>query len=210
MSTAGADVEIALAHELAAAGGGLVDAPILGAPPFVRKGEAAILIGGDDLDVRLASPVLEHFGTVRHVGAVGSAARLKLVANSMLADVVLAAAELQVAGEDAGLAPDDVFWVLKRFAPQLASRRRGFVDDSHEPAMFALRDLLKDLDLALTLFEPGEVRTPLTARARQLVASAAGPYGQLDITAVARRYRQPRTIDAATSRTTPVAAIPAS
>jgi 3-hydroxyisobutyrate dehydrogenase-like beta-hydroxyacid dehydrogenase len=206
MSTAGADIEIAMAHDLAAAGGGLIDAPILGAPPFVRKGEAAILTGGDDLDVRLAAPVLEHLGTVRHVGAVGSAARLKLVANSMLADIVLAAAELQVAGEDAGLAPDDVFWVLQRFAPQLESRRRGFIDDCHEPTMFALRDLLKDLDLALSLFEPGEVRTPLTAQARQLVAAAAGQNGQLDITAVARRYRQARTIASGEPTATPLVA----
>jgi 3-hydroxyisobutyrate dehydrogenase-like beta-hydroxyacid dehydrogenase len=114
----------------------------------------------------------------------------------MLADIVLAAAELQVAGEGAGLAPDDVFWVLERFAPQLAPRRRGFVDDCHEPTMFALRDLLKDLDLAMSLFEPAEVRTPLTAQARQLVAASAGQSGQLDITAVARRYREARTAPA--------------
>ena len=61
----------------------------------------------------MANPVLSMLGTVRHVGAAGSAARLKLVANSMLADVILAAAELQVAGEGAGLDPDDVFWVLE-------------------------------------------------------------------------------------------------
>jgi hypothetical protein len=101
----------------------------------------------------------------------------KLVANSMLADIVLAAAELQVAGEDAGLDPDDVFWVLQRSAPLLAPRRRGFVDDHHEPTLFALRDLRKDIDLAVDLFDPALVRTPITAQARQLSAScrAASP-----------------------------------
>jgi 3-hydroxyisobutyrate dehydrogenase-like beta-hydroxyacid dehydrogenase len=190
MSTGGPDLVATLADEIAAVGGSLVDAPILGAPPLVRAGEAAILIGGDDHDVRLASPVLAALGAVRHVGPLGSAARLKLVANSMLADIVLAAAELQVAGEDAGLDPDDVFWVLQRMAPLLAPRRRGFVDDQHEPTLFALRDLRKDLDLAVKLFDPALVRTPITAQARQLVTAAASQYGDLDITAVERPYRR--------------------
>lgn len=115
----------------------------------------------------------------------------------MLADIVHAAAELQVAGEDVGLDPADVFWVLKRLAPALAARRRGFVEDRHEPALFALRDLHKDLDLALQLFDPALVRTPITAQARQLVAAAARQYGDLDITAVERPYRRfATTVDA--------------
>src|SRR5207247_546749 len=99
VSTAGTDLVSDLAAHVTAAHGTLIDAPILGAPPLVRAGQAAILVGGADEDVAAASPVLAKLGTVRHVGVLGSAARLKLVANSMLADVVLAAAELQVAGE---------------------------------------------------------------------------------------------------------------
>lgn len=190
MSTAGPDILPSLAAAVASARGRLVDAPIVGAPPAMRAGQATILVGGDDVDVGLADPVLSALGTVRHVGPLGSGARLKLVANSMLADVVLAAAELQVAGERAGLQPDDVFWVLERMAPLLAARRNGIVENRHEPTRFALRDLRKDLDLALELFEPCEIRTPMTAQARKLVAAAASRYGDLDITAVERPYRQ--------------------
>jgi 3-hydroxyisobutyrate dehydrogenase-like beta-hydroxyacid dehydrogenase len=190
MSTAGPDLEVALAVDVAAAGGRLIDAPIVGAPTVMRAGQVAILVGGDDLDVGRAGRVLNAFGTVRHVGPLGSGARLKLVANSMLADVVLAAAELQVAGERAGLQPDDVFWVLERMAPLLTARRNGIVENRHEPTLFALRDLRKDLDMAIGLFDPGEIRTPMTAEARQLVVAAADRYGDLDITAVERPYRQ--------------------
>jgi 3-hydroxyisobutyrate dehydrogenase-like beta-hydroxyacid dehydrogenase len=123
------------------------------------------------------------------VGPLGSGARLKLVANSMLADVVLAAAELQVAGERAGLKPDDVFWVLSRMAPMLAARRAGIVENQHEPTLFALRDLRKDLDLAIGLFGRSEVEAPITREALHLVAAAATKYGDEDITAVARPYR---------------------
>ena len=190
MSTAGADLVAVLAEEVANAGGRLVDAPILGAPPLVRDGKAAILVGGDEVAVGRARPVLEALGTVRHVGPLGSGARLKLVANSMLADVILAAAELQVAGERSGLDPDDVFWVLARLAPVLAARRPGFVEDRHEPTLFALRDLRKDLDLALGLFGVSALQTPLTLQAQHLVTAAASQLGDLDITAVVRPYRE--------------------
>jgi 3-hydroxyisobutyrate dehydrogenase/2-hydroxy-3-oxopropionate reductase len=190
MSTAGADLVAVLADEVAKAGGRLVDAPILGAPPLVRDGKAAILVGGDERDVGLARPILEALGTVRHVGPLGSGARLKLVANSMLADVILSAAELQVAGERSGLDPADVFWVLARMVPVLAARRHGFVEDRHEPTLFALRDLRKDLDLALGLFGQSALQTPLTLQAQELVTAAASQDGELDITAVVRPYRK--------------------
>jgi 3-hydroxyisobutyrate dehydrogenase-like beta-hydroxyacid dehydrogenase len=190
MSTAGPDLVPWLATEVEAAGGRLVDAPILGAPPVLREGKAAILIGGADRDVAPATSVLAAFGTVRHIGPLGSAARLKLVANSMLADLIVAAAELQVAGERSGLRSDDVFWVLQRMAPMLEARRRGLLDDRHEPTLFALRDLRKDLDLAVAMFGKSAVPTPLTSQAGKLVAAAAVESGDLDITAVIRPYRQ--------------------
>ena len=190
MSTAGPDLVSNLAEHVRAAGGTLVDAPIMGAPPVVRAGEATILAGGFDADVALASPVLSALGTVRHVGSVGSAARLKLVANSMLADVILAAAELQVAGEGSGLDRDDVFWVLKRVVPSLEARRAGLIESRHTPPLFALRDLRKDVDLALGLFARSDALTPLTNSAGALVNAAAALTPDLDISAVALPYRQ--------------------
>ena len=189
MSTAGPDLVAELAAAVEAAGARLVDAPILGAPPVVAEGGAAILVGGSAEDVARAASILSLFGTIRHVGPLGSGARLKLVANSMLADVVLAAAELQVAGEQAGLAPDDVFFVIKRLSPLLEARRHGYLENRHEPSLFALRDLRKDLDLAMDLFGRSGGRTPLTTVSRDLIVAAAGTSPDLDITAVIRPYR---------------------
>jgi len=195
MSTAGPDLVSELAAAVAAAGASLVDAPVLGAPPTVAQGEAAVLVGGGANDVERATQILSLLGTVRHVGPLGSASRLKLVSNSMLADVILAAAELQVAGEEAGLAPDDVFWVLERLAPGLEIRRRGYLENQHDPAMFAMRDLRKDLDLAVDMFGRSAARTPLTNVARELVVAAAGADPDLDITVAVRAYRAVRKRD---------------
>ena len=189
MSTAGTELISTLEAQVTAAHGTLVDAPILGAPSVVRAGEATILAGGADEDVEAAGPVLTALGTVRHVGRLGDAARLKLVANSMLADVLLAAAELQVAGEAAGLDPDEVFWVLERFVPALEARRPGYLADRHEP-QFALRDLRKDLDLALALFGGSSSSTPLTYVSSDLVTAAAEAMPYLDVSAVIRPYRE--------------------
>jgi 3-hydroxyisobutyrate dehydrogenase-like beta-hydroxyacid dehydrogenase len=190
MSTAGPEIEAELASAIEPAGARLVDAPILGSPAVVRAGQAAILIGGPKAAVERASAVLSAVGDVRRVGSLGSGARLKLVANSMLGDVLLAAAELQVAGEAAGLDPEDVFWVLKRLAPSLDARRAGLLEDRHAPALFALRDLAKDLDLAMALFHGSASQVPLTGVAAELVDAAAAESPDQEITAVIRPYRQ--------------------
>ena len=188
MSTAGPDLVAKLAPLAIAAGGTLVDAPILGAPPIVRAGDAAVIVGGVPADVADVRPVLTALGTVRHVGPLGSGARLKLVANSMLADVILAAAELQFAGEAAGLDPEDVFFVLNRVAPSLAPRQAG-LEGHATPTLFALRDLRKDVDLATVLFGRSAAKTPMTRWSRDQVDAASTATPDLDISAVAQLYR---------------------
>ena len=195
MSTAGPDVVPVLATHVGTAGGRFIEAPIMGAPPLLRAGQATILAGGTAEDVGAASAVLGAFGTVRHVVEAGSAARLKLIANSMLADVILAAAELQVAGEDAGLDPDSVFWVLERVAPGLESRRAGLVEGRHAPAQFALRDLHKDVELALALFGSANAQTPMLRWTSGRISTAAAATPDLDISAIARLYRHEQLAD---------------
>jgi len=192
MSTAGPDVEAELGPLVAASGSHLVDATIVGAPPIVERGEAAILIGGDSADVERAKPIVEHLGTVRHAGRPGNGARLKLVANSMLALVTAGAAELQHAGESAGLDPGDVFWILARMVPSLEVRRAAYVEGELQVTMFALHDLRKDLDLALELFHAEDAPVPMTALARELVGLALVDDSDHDIGAIARLYRPPR------------------
>ena len=191
MSTAGPDAEVELRPSVAAAGAHLVDATIVGAPPIVERGEAAILIGGDSVDVERARPILEHLGTVRHVGRPGNGARLKLVANSMLALVTAGAAELQQAGQSAGLDPGDVFWILARMAPSLEVRRPAYVAGELQATMFALHDLRKDLDLALELFHAEDAPVPMTALAREVVGLALVDDADHDIGAIVRLYRRP-------------------
>lgn len=189
MSTSGPDVLTQIEPQVVATGSVLIDAPIVGAPTLVMRGVAAILVGGADRDVDRVRLVLEGFGEVRHVGPLGSGSRLKLVANSMLGTVTTAAAELQTAGEAAGLNAGHVFWVLARYAPSLEMRRAGYLERQHEPTLFALRDLLKDLDLALELFHHSSANVPVTALVRELVSEVDAHVPDVDITGVITRYQ---------------------
>ena len=192
MSTVGP----AAARELAAAaelhGAKLIEAPVIGSIPAVNSGTLIILAGAALVeDLESVRPVLQQLGEVHYVGDAGSAATLKLVANSFLGIVSAGAAELMASGTAQGLDPEQVFTVLSRVAPGLKFREAGFVRNVHEPAMFAVRDILKDLDLGLALYQraPGaRSKVPLTAVTRELFAAVASRVPDLDISAIVTAY----------------------
>jgi 3-hydroxyisobutyrate dehydrogenase-like beta-hydroxyacid dehydrogenase len=186
-STAGPEIADELGREADARGARLVEAPVVGSVPAVEGGKLLILAGGDRADVDQARPVLEQLGEVRYVGERANAQRLKLIANSMLGITSAAAAELLAAGTAVGLDREQVFAILVRFAPGLAARERGFLQDQHTPTMFAVRDLVKDLALGLRSYGEADVATPLTREAYELFSSAMRESADLDISAIGRR-----------------------
>jgi 3-hydroxyisobutyrate dehydrogenase-like beta-hydroxyacid dehydrogenase len=186
-STAGPQIAEELGREADARSARLVEAPVVGSVPAVESGKLLILAGGDRDDVERARPVLEHLGEVRYVGERANAQRLKLIANSMLGITTAAAAELLAAGTAVGLDREQVFAILVRFVPGLAARERGLLQDQHNPTMFAVRDLVKDLDLGLRAYGDAGVATPLTGEAHALFARAMRESADLDISAVGRR-----------------------
>jgi len=188
MSTAGPESIDELSREARTRGLRLLEAPVLGSVPAVESGTLAVLVGGSRDDLEAARPVLERLGEIHHVGGFGSAARLKLVANTMLAITSAAAAELLAAGTAAGLDREQVFWALVRFAPALKAREAGFMRDQHTPTMFAVHDLVKDLGLALEVFERTNAAVPLTREARSLFAETASESSDLDISAIVNAY----------------------
>jgi 3-hydroxyisobutyrate dehydrogenase-like beta-hydroxyacid dehydrogenase len=190
MSTTGPGMAQELARGAEMNGARLIEAPVIGSTPAVNSGSLFILAGAalvEDLDA--VRPVLEHLGEVHYVGDLGSAAALKLIANSFLGIVSTASAELMAAGTAHGLDPEEVLTILTRIWPGLRLREAGFVKHVHEPTMFAMRDLLKDLDLALAFYRSAEPSAvPLTSLTRELVAGVASTAPDLDISAVVRAY----------------------
>jgi 3-hydroxyisobutyrate dehydrogenase-like beta-hydroxyacid dehydrogenase len=188
MSTAGPESIDELSQEARTRGLRLLEAPVLGSVPAVESGTLAVLVGGSRQELAQARPVLESLGEIHYVGGFGSASRLKLIANTMLGITSAAAAELLAAGTAAGLDREQVFWALVRFAPALKAREAGFMRGQHEPTMFAVHDLVKDLGLALDLYERASAAVPLTRETRALFAETASESKDLDISAIVNAY----------------------
>jgi 3-hydroxyisobutyrate dehydrogenase len=193
MSTAGPDVANEVAPAIEDAGAQFVEAPVMGSIGAVESGTLVVLAAGPGAAIERALPVLEALGQVRRVGDLGSAASLKLVANSMTAGVTALAAELQSAGTAAGLNPEDVFWVITRIAPGISARKAGFVEHRYEPVTFALRDALKDVRMATELYRRSGSATPLTSTTKELYERASSSVGGLDIAAIATLYERETT-----------------
>ncbi|MGH7763724.1 MAG: NAD(P)-dependent oxidoreductase [Candidatus Dormibacteraceae bacterium] len=191
MSTAGTDLAKDVAPPVEKAGASYVEAPVVGSIPAIAAGKSLVFAAGSTDAIERARPVLEAFGEVRRTGELGSAAALKLVANTMLMGVTALAAELQAAGAGARLEPEAVFSVISRLAPYLTARKAGIVEHIYEPVTFALRDAVKDLELATALYRRSGAATPLADETRRLYEQAIESAGELDMSAVATLYEKP-------------------
>ena len=188
MSTAGLEISHEIAPAIERAGADFVEAPVLGSIGAIAGGTAVVLAAGSEAAVDRARPVLHSFGEVRNIGPIGTAASLKLIANTMLAGVYALAAELMAAGGRAGLPVEEVFFVLNRISPVLTQRKAGFVEHAYEPVTFAMSDLVKDLDLATEAFRRLGARTPMTDVARELFDQAARTTADLEASAINSLY----------------------
>jgi 3-hydroxyisobutyrate dehydrogenase-like beta-hydroxyacid dehydrogenase len=186
MSTAGADVSIEIAARLPA----YVEAPLFGSVGAIASGTGVILAAGDEASIDRARPALADIGDVRVIGDLGSAAALKLIGNTMLAGLYALTSELMSAGVAAGLSAEEVFFILNRFAPLLSQRKAGFVEHRYEPVTFALRDMVKDLELSHELFRRLGVATPMSEDARRLYEQAAQTHADAEVSAVASIYEK--------------------
>jgi 3-hydroxyisobutyrate dehydrogenase-like beta-hydroxyacid dehydrogenase len=188
MSTAGPDMAKDIAPALQKAGAQYVEAPVIGSVSHVETGKGVVFAAGSEAAVERARPVIEAFGEVRRIGELGSAAALKLVANTMLMVLTALGAEVQAAGMAAGLEPELVFSVITRLVPNLAMRKGGLVEHNYEPVTFALRDAVKDLKLAGDLYRRSGASTPLVNETTELYERAARSAGELDLSAIATIY----------------------
>ncbi len=82
MSTVRPETERALAEEVRARGGALIDCPVGGTVGPAREGKLFGFVGGEAADVARARPVLEQLcRRIEHVGAVSAGASMKLAIN---------------------------------------------------------------------------------------------------------------------------------
>jgi len=156
---------------------------------MLEAGKALLLVGGPAEAVEQCRPVLEALGQFRNVGTYRRAAAMKLMNNTMLAITSAAGAEMVEAGVRSGLTREESFEWVVRHAPYLETRKSGYLGGTYAPVTFALKDMLKDVDLGLALFDGPDYPMPIVAEVRKAFAEVVDAHGEEELTAVIERYK---------------------
>jgi 3-hydroxyisobutyrate dehydrogenase-like beta-hydroxyacid dehydrogenase len=194
MSTISPVATKSFAARLAALGMRFVDAPVSGGPARAQSGTLALMVGASDADFADAQPVLAAMGTPNHVGPVGMGETVKLVNQTMIANIMLGNIEALVFAAKAGadiatvreviLTATGANYLLEKWLPTTWLAK--------EPAGgFALDLFRKDLTAALDAARAMGVTMPATALAYQLFTASSGEgHGQDDYSSVATLYER--------------------
>jgi 3-hydroxyisobutyrate dehydrogenase len=193
MSTVRPVSAIAIAKDVSAHGGAIVDCPVGGTVGPARDGKLLGLVGGSNDDVARARPILEQLcRRVEHVGPSGSGVRLKLTVNLPLlvfwqsfSEALSLCASLDLPPErlidilaDTSGAPT----MLKARTPVLVSTLKG---EPQPPAAFTLDNIRKDLRTMIEEAQYCGWDIPVTQAAlAQLDKTSAAGLGDVDGTAV--------------------------
>jgi 3-hydroxyisobutyrate dehydrogenase-like beta-hydroxyacid dehydrogenase len=177
VSTISADDIIALNPRVAAAGGALVDAAVLGSPLTVRQGKLVIMVAGDDAPIATARPLLDILGPrVVALGGHGKAKIMKIALNLNLPAQILALSEGLLLAVQSGIDRSRALEVMLAgaMASPMLQYRAPFIEEMPAKAWFDVGMMQKDCDLALTLGR--ELGVPLfaTAVSREMLSAARG------------------------------------
>jgi len=186
MSTVGPDVVGDVATRLPE-GVHFLDAPVLGSVPQATEGTLKVFVGGDVDVFERRRPVLDAMGTPTHLGALGSGAAMKLVANSTLGAAMCGLAEALALADALGLAETAVLDILADSPLGVTVRgKRALIEGGeYRPANFTLSLAAKDLGLVASAAAAAglDLRLARAAGAWFAQAEAAG-LGDRDYSAV--------------------------
>lgn len=163
-----------LAARLAAAGHGLLDAPVSGGPSGAAEGTLTMMIGGGDADLALAAPVIAALSAKSvHVGPSGAGNIAKLVNNLLVAAHLITTGEAMRLSEAAGLAAEDALRVVNaatgRSAISEVMMPRWILPGSFDSG-FSAGLMRKDVRLALELAAATGSALPLSTHVARLWA----------------------------------------
>jgi 3-hydroxyisobutyrate dehydrogenase len=189
MSTVPPEFSRETSEKATAAGYRALDACVYGAPFHARSGDLRVMVGGEEADFEVVSPILNTIGKqVTLMGASGMGATMKIVINMLMGIQMPALAEAVVFGERAGLDRDKILEsingtgysspVMNLRCPMMAERR-------FTPALFRLDLMRKDMMLVLEECQKLGVPMPVSESAySSLTAATAQGLGGLDVAAI--------------------------
>lgn len=184
----------ALGARLAARDVQYLDAPISGSSEQTRRGEATVIVGGDRAAFEACADLWRVMGAKTfHVGACGSAAKMKLITNLVLGLNRAALAEGLAFAEAIGVSPAAALEVMagsNAYSKAMDVKGRKLVERDFT-VQARLSQHLKDVRLMLQAAAAVGMELPLADTHRRLMeqAEAAG-LGDLDNSAIIEVWRK--------------------
>ena len=177
-----------LAEILADRGIDALDAPVSGGEIGAINGTLTIMVGGSEVALKIALPVLETIGkTITHIGGPGSGQIAKAANQIMVSAQMVAMAELLVFSQKAGADPRKVVEAIKGGSAQcwtLDVKPPRLFYGNRTPG-FKARMQAKDLNIVLETAREYAIPLPATALGSQLFdAMVAEGMGDQDNSAV--------------------------
>jgi len=173
------------------AGAAFLDAPFTGSKMAAQNGKLCYYIGGSDILLERARPVLEASATkIMPLGAVGDAMVLKIVTNLVSSVIVEAVAEAAAITQANGIHLQRLLTALEgnaNYSTLIGMKLPAIMNGDFEPH-FSLRNMLKDADFARELATEAKLTVPaIDVTAEAMRRSLEAGHGDLDFSIIGKR-----------------------
>lgn len=174
-----------------ATGAAFLDAPFTGSKMAAQNGKLCYYIGGSELMLERAKPVLQaSAATILPLGAVGEAMVLKIVTNLVSAVIVEAVSEAAAITKSHNVPLERLLEALEsnaNFSQLIGMKLPAIMKGDFEPH-FSLRNMLKDADFARELAAEKSISAPaLECTASAMRAGVDAGKGDLDFSVIGER-----------------------
>lgn len=166
----------ALAQEVAAAGGQMLDAPLGRTPQHAKDGLLNIMTAGDKAAFDKVKPVLEVVGeNVFYLGTSGAGHVMKLLNNAMSMTTASMMSEIYAMADKAGLSRQDVYDVMSsgpNHSPMMDLVTAYALQNDPSKLAFAIKNGSKDLGYYNQMLKDEGIDNSVSASAAAQMANA--------------------------------------
>ena len=173
-------------------GARFLEAPFTGSKVAAENGQLVYYIGGDELALKQARPVLEASSKeIMLIGEIGSASTIKVTTNIVTAATAQIAAEALAIAQRSGISGETFSRAMKSNASNsttLEMKVPMMLAGNFEPH-FSVKHMLKDVRIASKLARQHGLDVPVTeAAGDMLLAEMKQGRGDADYSSVAQKY----------------------
>lgn len=172
-------------------GAAFLDAPFTGSKMAAQNGKLTYYIGGSDLMLERARPVLEASAAkILPLGGIGDAMVLKIVTNLVSAVIVKAVAEAAAITRANDISLERLHEALQanaNYSTLIGMKLPAIMNGDFEPH-FSLRNMLKDADFARELAADAKLAAPaIDCTAEAMRRGVEAGQGDLDFSIIGQR-----------------------